>query len=88
MDRRGSEIKNDSKIKLFAYPADFSEHATPACTSLILDEILKIDYKFGINDPSELAGETLSFYKGLFLLSFSTIFVSDDGNVYKLASMR
>ncbi|EYB98839.1 hypothetical protein Y032_0127g1375 [Ancylostoma ceylanicum] len=39
-------------------------HPTPECTSLIVQELLDLDYEFGINDPSELAGERLRFYRG------------------------
>ncbi|VDK75910.1 unnamed protein product [Cylicostephanus goldi] len=39
-------------------------HPTPECTSLIVRELLSLDYEFGINDPSEFAGERLSFYRG------------------------
>ncbi|KAK5964523.1 Metabotropic glutamate receptor 7 [Trichostrongylus colubriformis] len=39
-------------------------HPTPECTALIMREFLTLDYTFGINDPSELAGERLRFYRG------------------------
>ncbi|KAK6047411.1 hypothetical protein COOONC_15084, partial [Cooperia oncophora] len=71
-------------------------HPTPECTELIMREFLALDYTFGINDPSELAGERLRFYRGrehVLLASGMTVkaielFNDDDGktNVYNLMS--
>lgn len=39
-------------------------HPTSECVSLIMQELQSLDYEFGINDPAELAGQRLSFYRG------------------------
>ena len=38
-------------------------HPSPECTTVIMNELLAMDYEFGINDPSEMAGEKLRFYR-------------------------
>lgn len=45
----------------------FSLHPDPECTRLIASELEKLDYEFSINDPSELAGENLHFYRGKYV---------------------
>uniref|UniRef100_A0A1I7XC19 G_PROTEIN_RECEP_F3_4 domain-containing protein n=1 Tax=Heterorhabditis bacteriophora TaxID=37862 RepID=A0A1I7XC19_HETBA len=54
----GASIGADSeKDKICAHPS-------AECTALIMDEFLALDYVFSINDPSELSGERLQFYRG------------------------
>ncbi|CAI4221810.1 unnamed protein product [Auanema sp. JU1783] len=69
-------------------------HPSPECTTLIMNELIKLDYEFGINDPPELAGERLRFYRGreqVLLAHGMTVdaievFIGPDGksNVYQL----
>ncbi|VDO37662.1 unnamed protein product [Haemonchus placei] len=77
----GQRIASDAaKERLCAHPS-------PECTALIMREFLALDYTFGINDPSEMAGERLRFFKGrenILLASGMTVkaielFIDNDG---------
>lgn len=39
------------RFQMFFYS---SEHATSECTTLIMNELLNLDFVFGLSDPSEL----------------------------------
>lgn len=41
----------------------FSDRPSEACTKTVIQELLKLDYEFGLNDPNEFNGEKLRFYR-------------------------
>lgn len=53
----GSRLEANSEAQIAC------ERPTTKCTELIMSELELLDYEFGMNDPSELAGERLQFYR-------------------------
>lgn len=47
-------IPNSYMVDGFSNDLYSSEHATSECTSLIMNELLNLDFVFGLSDPSEL----------------------------------
>uniref|UniRef100_A0A0N5AV20 G_PROTEIN_RECEP_F3_4 domain-containing protein n=1 Tax=Syphacia muris TaxID=451379 RepID=A0A0N5AV20_9BILA len=51
--------------KLHSIPSSeiICDRPSPKCTEMIVKELERLDYKFGPNDPQELIGERLQFYR-------------------------
>ncbi|KAF8375209.1 hypothetical protein PRIPAC_81638, partial [Pristionchus pacificus] len=71
------------------------EHATSECTTLIMNELLNLDFVFGLSDPSELIGQHLRFFRsreGVILaegMPIEAIRISNGGeNIYKVLEYR